>query len=132
MTNKMINLVIFGMALIVLLTSSVTEIWAQANGSEWQSFGAPEKFSDKELLAFAKSYVELDKIRRVSEIQISAAKTPQEKSRIEQEAVAKFSAALEREGLTMARFGALYQTINADDELREMVLKLIEVEQDKS
>ena len=132
MKNKMMNSVIFGMALIVFLTSSVTVIWAQANESERQSFGGPEKFSDKELQAFAKSYVELEKIRGVSEIQISAAKTPQEKSRIEQEAVAKFSAALEREGLTMARFGALYQTINGDDQLREMVLKLIEIEQDKS
>ena len=76
--------------------------------------------------------MELDKIRGVSEIQMSAAKTPQEKSRIEQEAVARFSAALEREGLTMARFGVLYQTINGDDQLREMVLRLIEVEQNKS
>lgn len=132
MKNKMMNLLIFGVALIVLLTSSVTVVWAQANGAERQSFGGPEKFSDKELLAFAKSYVELDKIRGVSEIQMSAAKTPQEKSRIEQEAVARFSAALEREGLTMARFGVLYQTINGDDQLREMVLKLIEVEQNKS
>ena len=32
----------------------------------------------------------------------------------------------------MARFGVLYQTINGDDQLREMVLKLIEVEQNKS
>jgi len=131
MKNKMMSMVIFGVTLIVLLTSSVTVIWAQANGAERQSFGGPEKFSDGELQAFAKSYVELDKIRGVSEIQISAAKTPQEKSRIEQEAVARFSAALEREGLTMARFGALYQTINGDDQLREMVLKLIEDEQDK-
>ena len=132
MKNKMMNLLIFGVALIVLLTSSVTVVWAQANGAERQSFAGPEKFSDGELQAFAKSYVELDKIRGVSEIQMSAAKTPQEKSRIEQEAVARFSAALEREGLTMARFGVLYQTINGDDQLREMVLKLIEVEQNKS
>ena len=87
MKNKIMNLVIFGMALVVPLTSSVTVIWAQANRSERQSFAEPEKFSDRELQAFAKSYVEFDKIRRASEIQISAAKTPQEKSGIEQDAV---------------------------------------------
>jgi len=70
MKNKMMNLVIFGMALIVFLTSSVTVIWSQANESDRQSFGGPKKFSDKELQSFAKSYVELEKIRGVSEIQI--------------------------------------------------------------
>ena len=106
MNNKMMSVVIFGMALVFPLTSPVTVIWAQANQSERQSFAEPEKVSDKELQAFAKSYVEFDKIRTASELQISAAKTPQEKRIIEQEAVVKLSASLEREGLTVAGFAS--------------------------
>jgi len=132
MNSKVMSIVILGMALVVPLTSSVTVISAQANRSERQSVAEPERVSDQELQAFAKSYVEFDKIRTASELQISAAKTPQEKSGIEQDAMVKLSATLEREGLTIARFRALFQTIDEDDQLREKVLKLIEDEQAKS
>ena len=132
MKNQVAKSLVFGLALGFSLTTSVAVIWAQAKAPAQQSPGAPTEISDNELQAFAKSYVEFHKIRTVSELQLNVAKTPQEKSRIEQEAVAKFSAALEREGLTMARFGGLYQTINANDRLREKVLKLIEDEQAKS
>ena len=132
MNNKVMSMVILGMALVVPLTSSVTVISAQANLSERQSVAEPERVSDQELQAFAKSYVEFDKIRTASELQKSAAKTPQEKSGIEQDAMVKLSATLEREGLTIARFRALFQTIDEDDQLREKVLKLIEDEQARS
>jgi len=94
--------------------------------------GASTEISGRELLAFAKSYLEFDKIRTVAELQLNVARTPREKSRIEQLALAKFGAALEREGLTMARYGALYQKISANDRLREKVRKLIDEEQAKS
>ena len=71
-------------------------------------------------------------MRSIYEPQVSGAKTPEEKTRIQQEAVAKFGSVLEREGLTMQRYAALHKTINGDDRLREKVLKLIEDEKAKS
>jgi len=94
--------------------------------------GAREDVSDTELRAFAKSYVEFYKIRTDYEPRLSVARTTEEKGKLQQEAVAKFDAALEREGLTMARYGVLYQTVSADPRLLAKTLKLIEEERAKS
>lgn len=123
---------ICGIVLRRSLTSTAALTWIASPATGQQSLGASTEISGRELLAFAKSYVEFDKIRTVAELQLNAAQSPQEKSRIEQRALAKFGAALEREGLTMARYGALYQTISANDRLREKVRQLIEEEQAKS
>ena len=132
MKKQITKSLLLGTVLGFSLTSSVAPVWAQAKAPVQQSPGAPTQGSDQELQAFAKSYVEFHKIRTVYEPQLNVAKTPQERSRLEQEAVAKFGAALEREGLTMERYGVLFQTVNADDRLREKVLKLIEDEKAKS
>ena len=121
-----------GIALRLSLASTAALTWIASQATGQQSPGASTEISGRELLAFAKSYVEFDKIRTVAELQLQVARTPQEKSRIEQLALAKFGAALEREGLTMARYGALYQKISANDRLREKVRKLIDEEQAKS
>jgi len=76
--------------------------------------------------------VEFHKMRTIYEPQVGVAKTPEEKTRIQQEAVAKFSSVLEREGLTMERYAALFKAVNGDDRLREKVIKLIEDEKAKS
>jgi hypothetical protein len=122
----------FGLALGSSYISSVAVVRAQAKAPAQRVPAEQGEIRDKELKAFAKSYVEFHKLRKVYEPQLSVAKTPQEKGRIEQEAVAKFGAALEREGLTMERYGALFQTVSADERLREKVLKLVEEEQAKS
>jgi CRISPR/Cas system-associated protein endoribonuclease Cas2 len=51
---------------------------------------------------------------------------------VQDEAVALFSKALEKEGLSMQQYSVLFHTVNADDALRERVLRLIEEERAKS
>jgi len=122
---------VVGLMLGVSLTLA-NAVWAQTQAPAQQSPGASTEVSDQELQAFAKSYVEFHKMRTIYEPQVGVAKTPEEKTRIQQEAVAKFSSVLEREGLTMERYAALYKAVNGNERLREKVLKLIEDEKAKS
>ena len=132
MEKRFTKSLMVGLALGVSLPLSVGAVCAQTQAPAQQSPGASSEVSDQELQAFAKSYVEFLKMRTIYEPQVSVAKTPEEKTRIQQEAVAKFSSVLEREGLTMQRYAALYKTVNSNDRLREKVLKLIEDEKARS
>ena len=132
MKKKFTKSLVVGLTLGVSLPLSAGAVWAQTQAPAQQSPGASTEVSDQELQAFAKSYVEFHKMRTIYEPQVSVAKTPEEKTRIQQEAVAKFGSVLEREGLTMERYAALYKTVNGNDRLREKVIKLIEDEKAKS
>lgn len=83
---------------------------------------------DKELRAFAKSYLEFHKIRAEYEPALNQAGNSQEQGKIEQEALAKFGKAVEKHGLTLEGYFRLYQTVNANDLMREKALKLIDEE----
>jgi len=84
--------------------------------------------SDKDLVAFAKSYVQFHKIRAEYEPAILNTNDPQEKGRIEREALTKFGKAVESQGLTLESYARIFQTVSADEQLREKALKLIEAE----
>ena len=132
MKKQFTNSLVLGLTLGVSLPLSAGAVWAQTQAPAQQSPAAPTEVSEQELQAFAKSYVEFHKMRTIYEPQVGVAKTPEEKTRIQQEAVAKFSSVLEREGLTMERYAALYKAVNGNERLREKVLKLIEDEKAKS
>lgn len=86
------------------------------------------EIGDKELRAFAKSYLEFHKIRAEYEPALDQARSPQEQGKIEQEALAKFAKAVQRQGLTLEGYFRLYQTVNANEPIREKALKLIDEE----
>lgn len=88
--------------------------------------------NDAQLRSFAKAYIEFEKIRAEYEPRLGAANSPQEKSLVEQEAVAKFGKALEKEALSLQQYSVLYHTVSADPGLRAKVLRLIEEERAKS
>jgi hypothetical protein len=121
--------VVFALVLWTAPVGSIPALHAQSNSQDYPSAGRQNAISDQDLKTFAKAYVQLHKIRAEYEPKLDGATSPQEKGAVEQEAVAKFSAALEQEGLNMQRYAALHQTISADQELRNKAVKLIEQEQ---
>jgi len=131
---KTLRRLTLGIGLLLTLASfgSLSALHAQTKIQDQGSASKQRAISDNELKAFAKAYVQFHKIRAEFEPKLGGATSPQEKGRVEQEAVAKFGAALEREGLSMERYAALYQTISADEQLRDRALKLIEAEQVRS
>jgi hypothetical protein len=86
------------------------------------------EIGDKELRSFAKAYVEFHKIRVAHEPALKNSADLQAQSKAEQEALSKFSKALEKQGLTLEGYGRLFLAVSSDEKLREKALKLIEEE----
>jgi Domain of unknown function (DUF4168) len=120
-----------GMALS-LAFGPIAALHAQTKSQDQGPTDTQRAISNNELKAFAKAYVQFHKIRADYEPKLSGATSPQEKGQVEQEAVAKFGAVLAREGLSMQRYAALYQTISSDQQLRDKALRLIEEERARS
>jgi hypothetical protein len=92
----------------------------------------PADVSEKDLRAFAKCYVEFHKIRTEYEPAFQGAHSPQEKSKVERDAVAKFGNAVEKQGLTLQRYAQIFKSVSADEQLRDRAMKLISEERGKS
>jgi hypothetical protein len=129
--KKFVSVSFLGLA---LLSPSLTPraVEAQQSAPDAIAPGEQAPISDNELRSFAKAYLEFEKIRAEYGPRIGTAPTPQEKGAVEQEAVLKFGKALEKEGMTMQQYSALYQTVSADQQLREKVLRIIEEERARS
>ena len=110
---------LFGSALIVFYFAPTPPSRGQTKrGVDVVSKGV----SDGELQEFAKAYVKFHEIRAEYEPKWTVAKTTREKGKVDEEAVAKFGVALEKEGLTAQRYDTLYQIVTADLGLREKAL----------
>jgi transcription-repair coupling factor (superfamily II helicase) len=130
--NKTIS-IIFAVVIVYagLALSSVAAIEAQGTSADRRA-SSPTEVGDKELRSFAKSYIEFHKIRMEFERALSQASDPQEKNRLEQEAVAKFGKAVEKHGLTAESYLRIFQTVNANDAIRQKALQFIDEERKRS
>jgi hypothetical protein len=90
------------------------------------------RLSDKELKAFAKAYVDYQKIRRNYAPALEQAKDPAQKKQIEQEANAKIKRSLDAQGLSVARYNQIFAQVNSDPPLRKRVLQQVEEERRRS
>ena len=120
--------VMMSSAWLVLSTAAVQ---AQEKSKD-QPPGQSTAVGDKELRSFAKSYIVFHKIRMEYEPALNKANDPQERNRLEQDAVAKFGKAVEKQGLTLESYFRIFQTVNANETVREKALKLIEEERKKA
>src|SRR6266403_5732749 len=113
---------LFGSALIVFYFAPTPPSRGQNEARRQTADVVPKGVSDGELQAFAKAYIKFHEIRAEYEPKWTVAKTTREKGKVDEEAVAKFGVALEKEGLTAQRYDALYQIVTADLGLREKAL----------
>jgi Domain of unknown function (DUF4168) len=88
--------------------------------------------SDQDLKAFAKAYVEVDKIRLAYEPSLRNARDPEQLQNIQREATVKMEKAVEDQGLTREAYVRIFNSVKDDVELRKKTLKLIQEEQEKS
>jgi hypothetical protein len=84
--------------------------------------------SDTQLRAFAKVYVEVEKIRQAYEPRLKEAKNAQEGKQIETEAVLKMQGALTKQGLTPESYTQIFEIARADEGLRKRLVALINEE----
>src|SRR5262245_38994719 len=88
--------------------------------------------SETELRAFAKVYVEVEKIRQAYEPRLKEAKNPEESKQIQKEAVSKMQGALTKEGLTEESYTHILEIARADEGLLKKLVELINEERQKS
>ena len=88
--------------------------------------------SETQLRAFAKVYVEVEKIRQTYEPRLKEAKNAQEGKQIETEAVLKMQRALTEQGLTQESYIQIFEIASADEGLRKKLVEFINEERQKS
>ena len=107
-----------------------------AHSQQPQHPASPERsdqqVSDQELKAFAKAYVEYQKVRQHYESSLSNAKDAAEKERIQQEGTQRAREAVEKRGLSVESYKRIFSTVNGNKELRKKALNLINEEREKS
>jgi hypothetical protein len=88
--------------------------------------------SDAQLRAFAKVYVEVQKIREAYEPRLKEARSPEEGKQIQNEATTKVQGALTKEGLTAETYTQVFEVARADETLMKKLVELINEEKQKS
>ena len=88
--------------------------------------------NETQLRAFAKVYVEVEKIRQAYEPRLKEAKNPEEGKQIQTEAVSKMQGALTKEGLTEESYRQIFEIARADEGLRKRLVEIINEERQKS
>ena len=102
------------------------QAWAQESPKQQMNV------SETQLRAFAKVYVEVEKIRQAYEPRLKEAKNPEEGKQIQNEAASKMQGALTKEGLTEQSYTQIFETARADEGLRKKLVELINEERQKS
>lgn len=92
----------------------------------------PMSVGEDQLRAFAKVYVEVNKIRQTYEPRLKEAKSEEESKQIQNEAVSEMQTAAARQGLTAESYRQIFESTNADEHLRKKVIELIIEEEKKS
>ena len=119
----------FGFAVAVggiVVQSAVVRSSADQATNAWS--GQRQEISDAELKAFAKTYVEFQRIGLAYENSLSHLRDRQEGIKAQHEALIKIEAALQKQGLEPEVFARIFETVNADETLRAKTMKLIEEE----
>ena len=93
-----------------------------------QQLSQQSEISDKELKAFAKAYVEFQKIRSAYENSLDNVGNRQEETKAQHEALIKIDKALQKQGLKPDALYRIFKAVNADEKLHAKAMKLIEEE----
>jgi Domain of unknown function (DUF4168) len=123
-------LVVGAVCLSVNLSALVA--WGADAAPKQGSTAEPSNVSDKELRAFAKAYVEYQKIRQSYEPKMNNTRDEKEKLKIQREGDDKVKQALEKQGLTPQGYNRLFAAVNGNPQLRQKALTLINDERKKS
>lgn len=87
--------------------------------------------TDDQLRAFAKVYVQVDKIRQAYEPRLQEAKDPEEGKQIQMEAMTRMQEAAAKEGMTEENYRQIVEIARADEGLRKRLFNFINEEKQK-
>ena len=84
--------------------------------------------SDKDLQAFAKAYVEVQKIKESHQAALQNTRDPEQVQKLEQKTDAAMAKAMEKQGFTPQTYAQMLAVINHDTTLNKKVLDLVQQE----
>lgn len=122
--------IVSGGAVVALLLAAAPVTFGQEKSP--QTGGSEAKPNDRDLSAFARAYVGLQKIRANYQQSLDATEEPEKKQEIIAEVNGKIASLLEKEGLSADRYNLIFAMLNADEKLREKTLDLITQERSRS
>jgi hypothetical protein len=89
----------------------------------------PQKnVSDKELQAFAKAYVEVQKIKESHQESLKNTRDPEQVQKLQQKTNAEMAEAMKKQGFTPETYSQMLAAINGDNTLNKKVLNLVQKE----
>ena len=118
-----------------LISAALLDVPAPTNAQELPAqtqSAETAKVSDKDLRAFAKAYVEYQRIRQTYEPRLGKVQDPKEKEKLQREGDAEVKEALEKNGLTPQSYNRLFTAVNGNEQLRQKALKAINEERSRS
>ena len=94
-----------------------------------QSQSQPRKeVSDKDLQAFAKAYVEVQKIKTSQQGSLNNTSDPQQAQKIQQDTNTEMAKAVQKQGFTPETYAQTLAAVNSDNTLSQKALELIKKE----
>jgi hypothetical protein len=87
---------------------------------------APSAFSQEQIEAFADAAIEVQRVQTELDAQTQAAQNPDEVARLQQQAQADASQAVEAKGLSVDEYTAIAQAANQDPQLYAMIVDLMQ------
>jgi predicted ATPase with chaperone activity len=116
-----------------IISWSVLGLSAASFGqNESSSKSDSSQISDTDLRAFARAYVDTQKIRQRYEPALSNTPDPAKSKPIQDEANDELKKALAKQNLSIEKYNRIYTLVNNDDRLRAKVLKMVDEERKKS
>lgn len=119
-----------GISLLSALTSPLPMAFSQEKSPQDNSQQATP--NDRDLGAFARAYVGLQKIRANYQQSLESAEEAEKKQEIIAEVNGKIASLLEKEGLSADRYNQIFALLNIDEKLRQKTLDLITQERSRS
>jgi hypothetical protein len=124
------KLILRGTALFALIAGSAVNpflkpVFAQEPPKQ------ESKIDMTQLRAFARVYVEFEKIRDAYQPRLNSAQHDEQGAAIQKEAGVKIDEALAKQGLTRENYSQIINTLNTDSELRAKAMQLIDEERKK-
>lgn len=120
------------LGIVILSTLAAPMPMALSQEPSPQSNSGQTVPNDRDLNAFARAYVGLQKIRAIYQQSLDAAGEPEKKQEIIAEVNGKIASLLEKEGLSADRYNQIFALLNTDEKLRQKTLDLITQERARS
>lgn len=122
------------LALGISVLSALASALPAAFGQEKPPLGESQQATpnDRDLGAFARAYVGLQKIRASYQQSLDTTNEPEKKQEIIAEVNGKIASLLEKEGLSADRYNQIFALLNSDEKLRQKTLDLITQERSRS